>query len=39
LLDAQGALDPRRDDLAPLDLELREGWLRRLVAADPASGS
>jgi ATP-dependent DNA helicase RecG len=39
LLDAHGALDPSRDDLAPLDLELREGWLRRLVAADPASGS
>ena len=39
LLDAQGALDPSRDDLAPLDRELREGWLRRLVAADPASGS
>ncbi len=39
LLDDQGILDPGRDDLAPLAAELERGWLRRLVAADPASGS
>jgi ATP-dependent DNA helicase RecG len=30
---------PDRADLQPLAREMREGWLRRLVAADPASGS
>jgi ATP-dependent DNA helicase RecG len=39
LLDDEGALDPARDDLQPLARELRSGWLRRLVAADPASGA
>jgi ATP-dependent DNA helicase RecG len=39
LLDAEGSLDPGRADLAPLARELGSGWLRRLVAADPASGS
>jgi ATP-dependent DNA helicase RecG len=40
LLDASGALDEqRRPDLAPLAAELRSGWLRHLVAAEPASGS
>jgi ATP-dependent DNA helicase RecG len=28
-----------RADLEPLFLELRDGWLRHLLAADPASGS
>jgi ATP-dependent DNA helicase RecG len=31
--------DPERSDLSQLGREIREGWLRRLVAADPASGS
>ncbi len=39
LLDEAGSLDPARPDLAPLARELESGWLRRLVAADPASGS
>jgi ATP-dependent DNA helicase RecG len=40
LLDAAGALDPvGRPDLAPLVAELGRGWLRHLVAADPATGS
>jgi ATP-dependent DNA helicase RecG len=39
LLDETGSLDPARDDLGPLARELASGWLRRLVAADPASGS
>jgi ATP-dependent DNA helicase RecG len=40
LLDASGALDEAaRPDLAPLAAELRDGWLRHLVAAEPASGS
>jgi ATP-dependent DNA helicase RecG len=39
LLDAAGALDPSRPDLGPLTRELRSGWLRHLVTADPASGS
>jgi ATP-dependent DNA helicase RecG len=39
LLDDAGSLDPARDDLGPLARELESGWLRRLVAADPASGS
>jgi RecG-like helicase len=28
-----------RSELEPLFLELEDGWLRHLVAADPASGS
>ncbi len=37
LLDPAGALDTdARPDLAPLAAELARGWLRRLVAADPA---
>ena len=28
-----------RPDLAPLAAELERGWLRHLVAADPATGS
>ena len=39
LLDEAGSLDPARPDLAPLARELESGWLRRLVAADPASGT
>jgi ATP-dependent DNA helicase RecG len=39
LLDDAGSLDTTRDDLGPLAHELDSGWLRRLVAADPASGS
>jgi ATP-dependent DNA helicase RecG len=40
LLDAAGDLDEgSRPDLAPLATELRSGWLRHLVAAEPASGS
>ena len=39
LLGADGSLDAARPDLAPLARELETGWLRRLVAADPASGS
>ena len=39
LLDKAGSLDPARPDLAPLASELESGWLRRLVAADPASGT
>jgi ATP-dependent DNA helicase RecG len=39
LLDETGSLDPARPDLAPLARELTSGWLRRLVAADPASGT
>ncbi len=39
LLEADGSLDAARPDLAPLARELETGWLRRLVAADPASGS
>lgn len=39
LLGPDGSLDPSRDDLEPLARELRTGWLRRLVAADPASGA
>jgi ATP-dependent DNA helicase RecG len=40
LLDAAGALDDAaRPDLAALAAELRRGWLRHLVAAEPASGS
>jgi ATP-dependent DNA helicase RecG len=40
LLDASGALDEAsRPDLTPLAAELRDGWLRRLAAAEPASGS
>jgi ATP-dependent DNA helicase RecG len=31
--------EPERADLSQLGREIREGWLRRLVAADPASGS
>jgi ATP-dependent DNA helicase RecG len=31
--------DPDRADLGALAAEMRSGWLRRLVAADPASGS
>ena len=31
--------DPDRSDFEPLARELGEGWLRRLMAADPASGS
>ena len=33
------AADPSRADLEPLAREMRDGWLRRLVAGDPASGS
>jgi ATP-dependent DNA helicase RecG len=36
LLDAEGRMDPPRPILAA---ELERGWLRRLLAADPASGS
>ncbi|HSW42884.1 MAG TPA: ATP-dependent DNA helicase RecG, partial [Patescibacteria group bacterium] len=36
LLDAQGAF---RQTAAPLARELREGWLARTFAADPASGA
>ncbi len=39
LLEADGRLDDTRPDLAPLARELRDGWLRRLVSAEPASGS
>jgi ATP-dependent DNA helicase RecG len=40
LLDASGALDEAASpDLARLAAELRSGWLRHLVAAEPASGS
>ncbi len=40
LLDATGVIDERaRPDLAPLATELRSGWLRHLVAAEPATGS
>ncbi len=40
LLDAAGRLDAdARPDLAPLAAELASGWLRHLVAADPATGS
>ncbi len=39
VLDASGALDPTRDDLHALAGELASGWLRRLAAAEPASGS
>ncbi|CAN5504655.1 ATP-dependent DNA helicase RecG [soil metagenome] len=40
ILDDAGALDVAgRPDLAPLAAELRSGWLRHLVAAEPASGS
>jgi len=38
LLDEDGALGDA-PELEPLARELRSGWLRRLVAADPASGS
>jgi ATP-dependent DNA helicase RecG len=36
LLDAEGRLDPPRPALAA---ELERGWLRHLLAADPASGT
>jgi len=39
LLDANGRLDPDRSDLTALARELGSGWLRRLVAADPGTGS
>ncbi len=40
LLGPTGELDlPARPDLAPLAAELDGGWLRHLVAAEPASGS
>ena len=40
LLDSTGRLDAdARPDLAPLAAELASGWLRHLVAADPATGS
>jgi ATP-dependent DNA helicase RecG len=39
LLDENAGLVDDKTDLAPLGRELRVGWLRRLVAADPASGS
>ena len=39
LLDENAGLVDDATDLAPLARELRSGWLRRLVAADPASGS
>jgi len=39
LLDENAGLIDDRAELAPLARELRAGWLRRLVAADPASGS
>jgi ATP-dependent DNA helicase RecG len=39
LLEPDGSLDAARPDLAPLARELDSGWLRHLVAADPASGS
>ncbi|MFP5343247.1 MAG: ATP-dependent DNA helicase RecG [Candidatus Limnocylindria bacterium] len=39
LLDARGELDPTRPDLVPLATELRDGWLRRLAAAEPASAT
>ena len=39
LLDQAGVLDPRRPDLKPLARELQSGWLRHLVAAEPASGT
>lgn len=39
LLDENAGLVDDPGDLAPLARELRSGWLRRLVAADPASGS
>ena len=38
LLDPEGALADR-PDLSALARELRSGWLRHLVAAEPASGS
>jgi ATP-dependent DNA helicase RecG len=40
LLDPAGELDTAgRPDLRPLATELGHGWLRHLVAADPATGS
>jgi len=39
LLNENAGLVDDPADLAPLARELRSGWLRRLVAADPASGS
>ena len=39
LLDQAGVLDPGRPDLEPLARELQSGWLRHLVAAEPASGT
>jgi ATP-dependent DNA helicase RecG len=33
------ARESNRPDLEPLSKEMRSGWLRRLVAAEPASGS
>jgi ATP-dependent DNA helicase RecG len=40
LLDATGVIDERaRPDLGPLAAELRSGWLRHLLAAEPATGS
>ncbi|HET8786025.1 MAG TPA: ATP-dependent DNA helicase RecG [Candidatus Limnocylindrales bacterium] len=39
LLDENAGLVDGAADLGPLARELRSGWLRRLVAADPASGS
>ena len=40
ILDPAGVLDERaRPELTPLAAELRSGWLRHLVAAEPASGS
>jgi ATP-dependent DNA helicase RecG len=40
LLDEAGRLDAEtRPDLAPLAAELASGWLRHLVAADPATGT
>ena len=40
LLDPTGTLDvTARPELAPLAAELEHGWLRHLVAADPATGS
>jgi ATP-dependent DNA helicase RecG len=39
LLDENAGLVDDPADRAPLARELRSGWLRRLVAADPASGS
>jgi ATP-dependent DNA helicase RecG len=39
LLDEAGVLDPGRPELEPLARELQSGWLRHLVAAEPASGT